>query len=1046
MKYRSSTFSLPSGLDRQFRGLRWRLLKVFSFQTLVSCLGALIASYLLLWISDRFWDTPTALRYGLWGLIIFIAFTQWVTFQRYGLMQGSSPMFMARAVQRKFRLLGSRLSGILELSNPHRRPEGYSSQLYDAAIKQVADEAAEVDFEHAVSTSGRIRLAKLVLGVIGVSIFASILFPESVPPTFKRLLVPWQDTPRFSMIEFETVPGDIKVAHGEPFSLSGEVRYHSFWKPRNLDYSIAGAFAKELKFQGNSFVLEIPGCIEPSELKLALGDSQSKVAITPVFRPALESVESVIQYPDYLGYEEQMNSVLSGRLSLLEGSRINVRAMISRDLAKAEMNAGGDLWKSVTISTNALHSGDITLDTEKIISFRWEDVFGFAGSSPWQLQVETYSDSPPTLQIRDLIPQGAYLETEIIPAVVNAIDDFGIAETGLSWTVVDDTPVGGDDEERPTPPSGKFSRKRNQHNSISVDEDFGFSPRLLGIPADSVIEVQGFARDYRPDGEPTFSEPIRVLVVSIDRHAELLRQNLENILTQAEDILRAEENISELNKMALEDLDLEAPLESVKDQIEANADLQQINARDMERLADMGQQLLREAMRNPAFKPEAIKDWNETLQQMQSISQNQMPQASQQMQNATSQQTSQEAQEDLAKAQEMIDEILEDLADLQQNINQGLDELQAMTLAQRLRALGEKQREIIMVLKKSVARTIGLTIDELSSKFVKANQYASEDQTELAESADALFQEIGRFAERTKLEPYENVSNELKEQAPVDALTDISERINANVLAQSMTRQSEWAKQFNDWASSLEPEPEEGSEGQGEGQGEQSSQEDQDNALMEMMINLLRMREKEIDIQRQTRLLNQDGVEKNEVADPAQRLSGEQLEIMGELDVMTQSNPLISLTPVLKEGVDLMQQVSTMLSEPKVGAETDLKQAETVNALTDAINIINEAANNKPPQQSQQQQQAQQATAQQMQFLMQMMSQAPMPGQMPGTQGNPNAAGETDQRPGEVAGDTSGGDPESRGVERAAGSISEMPAEYRQMLEDYFKLLEKIQK
>ena len=83
-----------------------------------------------------------------------------------------------------------------------------------------------------------------------------------------------------------------------------------------------------------------------------------------------------------------------------------------------------------------------------------------------------------------------------------------------------------------------------------------------------------------------------------------------------------------------------------------------------------------------------------------------------------------------------------------------------MTLAQRLRALGKKQTEIIDVLKRSVARTIGLTLDELSSKFVKVNEDSSSTQKTLAEDAENLIQEISRFAERTELEPYEIVSEE----------------------------------------------------------------------------------------------------------------------------------------------------------------------------------------------------------------------------------------------------------------------------------------------
>lgn len=1042
MKERINTLELPVELDKQFSGLRLRLLKVFSLQSIISVLGAFLVSFILLWVSDRFWNTPSELRLTIWACFLFLTYTQWLVFQDKGLRQSNDHMRMAKTVQRKFRLLGSRLTGILELSDPEKRPAGYSSDLYEAAIKQVSDEAADYNFENAVPTEDRMKLAQLFVAVIGLFIFLTILFPKSIQPTFNRLLVPWGDSDRFRMVEVDALPDSLFVPHGEEFSIDGNVTFHSFWKPRVIDYSIFGAFNKSNQFSGNSFTIQVPGCIENSELVVSIGDTTKSISINPVHRPGLEDLELSIDYPSYLGYEQVINSGTSGYLTLLNGSNLQMSGTVSRDLKSAEMDRGNGEWNPLTTETNKFISQSFTLNSNALFSVKWTDKYGFEAAAPWQLNIETFDDTPPTLSIRDLVPQGAYLETEIIPAIINAMDDFGIAETGLQWRQVQES----DTQEIAQTPNGVFSRKREQFNSVAVEENFGFSPKLLGIPPDSILEVRGFAKDYRPDSEPTYTEPIQVLIVSIDRHAELLRQNLENVLTQAEDILRAEENISELNKMALEDLNLDAPIEDLKDQIEANADLQQLNAKDMERLAEMGQQLLREAMRNPAFKPQAIKDWNQTLQQMQSISQNQMPQASQQMQQASSQPSAQEAQEDLDKAQEMIDEILKDLEELQQNINQGLDDLQAMTLAQRLRAIGEKQMEIIEVLKTSVTRTIGLNINELSSKFVQSNEYAAEDQTGLAQTTGELMQEIGRFAERTKLKPYEVVSTAMKEQAPVEALDGISQNINKNILAQAMTQQSQWADKFEDWAEVLEPKSNDSdSNSQGDQQSPGEQEENQNKALMEMLINLLRMREKEIDIQLQTRLLNDGGVNKSDISEPAGRLSSEQLKLMSELDQMSQSNPIISLAPVIKEGTDLMLQVSTLLGEPKVGSETDTKQSDTVNTLTDAINIINEAVNNKPKPKSQQQQQAQQASAQQMAFLMQMMSQAPVPGQMPGTQGNPNGGDPPPGSPDSVSGDVAGNAPEERKVERASGSLSEMPAEFRPMLEEYFKLLEKIQ-
>lgn len=1043
MKSSIKSLNLPEGLEQQFLQLRLRLLKVFSFQAVMACLGALVVAFLALWISDRFWDTPFSWRMAMWVLFFFVVYVQSFIFMRYGLECGSSPMRMARHVQKSFRRLGDRLSGILELSDPSKRPSYYSARLYEAAIGQVASEASQFDFNQSVPVAAKWRLAKFVLLISGIAFFLIVLFPEATIPTLKRLIIPWGGTSRFTMVHIESVPDSIRVPHGEPFQIQGVLRYSTFWKPATVHFEIPGAIRQQAQANHGLFALDLPGCIEPMDVQFSAGDADHVISVIPVVRPALESVQVTIHHPEYLHYDDQTISGLSGRIEVVEGSSLTLEAQVTRPLSSAEWSLDTRLWQPLSFKSSTWILPSIEAASGNRLSVRWTDEFGFSGASPWGVAIDTFKDSAPTLQLKDLVPMGAYLETEVIPAVVQATDDFGIAMSGLEWTLILDE----QSDELTEVPGGKFQRETGAFNSLVSTENFGFSPRLLGVPPDSIIEVRGFARDFRPVAETVYTEPISIMVVSVDRHAELLRQNLESILSQSEDILRAEENISEFNRMALEELDLEAPMEAVRDRIEANAEMQQQNAKDLQRLAAMGQQLLREAMRNPNFESTAIREWNDTLQQMQSLSEQQMPQAAEQMKSAASasQPSSSDASQELKQAQEMIEDILQDLASLQDNINEGLDQLQAMTLAQRLRALGRKQSEIIDMLKRSVARTIGLTIDELSSKFIKANEAASEEQSSLSDQAEELIQEISRFAERTELEPYELVSKEMKDQAPVEDLGDISEKINRNILARSMSRQAVWSDQFEAWAKALEPPAQDGDGGQG-GEGSESGEQDQDNAMLEMMIKLLRIREKEIDIQKQTRLLNGTQVEQKELSDSASRLSGEQLGLLGELDLMSQSNPLVSLAPVLKEGMDNMLNVSTLLSEPRVDTTTDMAEADTVNTLTDAINIINEISNNQSQQQSQQQQSQQQTTAQQMAFLMQMMSQTPTPSPMPGTQGNPNAGGDSANNPDSIQGDVTGKSNDSRKVERAAGSLSEMPAEYRPMLEKYFQLLEDIQK
>ena len=142
--------SLPESLRRQFAALEARL---WTKETVVAGCGAgcaLLVSYALLFLSDRIWNTPAWLRTtftlagaGVLGWFAWRWSSLWV-WQRRDLKA------LAELVQRHYKRLGDRLLGIVELSDEQKRPADISPSLCRAAIKQVADEAAQFDFTAAV--------------------------------------------------------------------------------------------------------------------------------------------------------------------------------------------------------------------------------------------------------------------------------------------------------------------------------------------------------------------------------------------------------------------------------------------------------------------------------------------------------------------------------------------------------------------------------------------------------------------------------------------------------------------------------------------------------------------------------------------------------------------------------------------------------------------------------------------------------------------------------------------------------------------------------
>src|SRR5688572_19338538 len=234
------TVSLPESLRRQFLDLRKRL---FSFETVFAvafAFTAIFAGILLSFASDRLWDSPVWLRLFLFGGtcagLIGVAgwwMQRWL-FRRRDLRE------FAMLVQRKYRRLGDRLLGIVELADEAKRPAYFSPELYQAAIGQVADESAKYEFSQAANPAPMRRQALSAGGLLMLLVLAALILPEATWNSFRRWVAPMARIPRFTLVELAALPGEQIVPHGEAFRLSGELKYRSFWKPARVKLQFAG--------------------------------------------------------------------------------------------------------------------------------------------------------------------------------------------------------------------------------------------------------------------------------------------------------------------------------------------------------------------------------------------------------------------------------------------------------------------------------------------------------------------------------------------------------------------------------------------------------------------------------------------------------------------------------------------------------------------------------------------------------------------------------------------------------------------------------------
>jgi len=388
----------------------------------------------------------------------------------------------------------------------------------------------------------------------------------------------------------------------------------------------------------------------------------------------------------------------------------------------------------------------------------------------------------------------------------------------------------------------------------------------------------------------------------------------------------------------------------------------------------------------------------------------------------------------MQEAQQTEQEIMESLEALQAMVNEDLDQLQALTLAQRLRSLSRVETELEATLMEGAEDTIGLFPDELAPRWRALHDKLGETQNETAAQSKELQEEIGRFFERTQKEPYGEVSEEMKEKQTEEGLISSRELILKNITMEAADQVAAWAKQFEDWAKHLEPEQDSEGGGGGEGGGGEGEQQD----FTEQLMALLRTREGELNLRMQTKLLERQQSSAPEITiEKAKELSQQQSDMQEKVLDVRAELPMPFLDPIFEEVHSHMGNAADALARGQTDDRAVKPETDSVHALTDLINILNEQS---------QQSSSSSSASQAMSFMMQMMMASQGMGEQANSQtgGGSTAGGDTNQESSNPGGKDDGNEGESRSVSRGSGQAANLPVEFRSSFEAYFQKLEQL--
>ncbi len=1032
-----NTTPLPESLVVQLRSYEARLRQMETLLAIAGGLVGLLVTYVLLFVADRFVDTSIAARLVLTatGAVLAGWFAQgWA---RHWLWDRRGPADLAKLLQRHFRVLGDRLQGVIELTDAESLPDNISPALLRAAVRQVAEDSGRYNFEDAVPKRPVRRWVLAAVVVTALTAVPFVLVPHAAKNAAQRWAMPWAEIERYTFTTIEALPNELFVPHGEAFELAVGLRADAEWKPGSAAAQLGEQEKQKAAMEEGKALFKFPGQTHDGVLSLRVGDFLKDIAVHPLHRPELKDLTSRVQFPEYLGQPERKQPIHGSGADFLEGSTVAFDGKISRAVGSGTLTVGGKNHAAsangAIFSTPALPLAELGAE----ISLRWADVHQLTPVQPYKLRIGTTKDAEPRVEVQGIAENElSILPDESLRFTLAASDDFGVKEAWVAWetrrlgekltalpvekkenvlgSLLDQWTVQmAAKKQKPTGPS-ELPRVAGGQNVREVGKPLIWSPAELGIPQDCVVSLTGYALDFMPKRRAAESTKYTIYVLSPEKHAERIRERMDQVLKQLDERIRDEERALEENKGIAEnkkDLGAEKTADDIK-RVEAS---ERANEDSLQKLTDQMGEIMKDALRNKGIQHDTLDEWSKVAETLQKRAQPEMQSAQQQMAQAG--QSAQQREQQMQKAMEHQQNALTAMREAAGKMQTNNENLFARNFYNRLRHSATVELTIAEGLKVLAKATVGLKPEEIADGEKKDFEGMAGQQDGAVKEVDSLQNDMTSFLRRVPNAKYQAVVGEMEETRVVPELGELAGYVRANLGLKTVGRAKAWGDQFNKWAEMIQSECK--SKG---GQGE--SDPDQ----IELMIAMVRAAMAQDNIREQTGELEKQKVDSAGYVSDASKLGVAQNQLGGTVREILETPKfrkfMGEIGPVLEKVQELMGEVAGDLQKPKTDAETVSVEGAVIELLV------------PPDKKGGQQSQSMAQMQKRMQQMMQQMSKARTAGR--------NASRNASSLAGIHAAGPGGVKTNARTVEKSAGAANagELPEEFRDALQSYFQGLE----
>ena len=927
-------FSLHGSIQSFLSSLGKKAIFRIGVKYLCWALSSLLFSWHLSFLCDRFFDTPKTLRIlilsmGLAGALL--ACFKFILFCRH---TKNSKTWLAKQVRKIYRTKGERLLGIVELArdyNSNPRNQG-SSKLFEAAQFKMEKELVHLKPTKIFTWIHHLRTF-LFLGVFLLSGFISaVLVPEIIPNSINRWFFPWASVERVTLTRLDIEQSPIVVPKKESYVIRFPTSPDSHIHPSQAEISSKlKPFTRQVSFKNsNFFEFILPPLEHANPFNVSCGDFRSEILIIPKTRPHILDCRAIITWPKYTQIPITEEKLSGPTLKILDGSKLEIQGSANRALSAITLREPFDFhFQSLNSEKFSfpLHSSFKSGPME----LRFSDLDHLSQSRPLQWNLELFQDEEPTALFAAANDLSPLLEFETRNLQIQIKDDLGIESYSLEMNSTRGEMV--------------FLQRTILKHFIRNDLEkeinlsFPFEPGFFGLEDGDQVSFTILVKDRFPNRILTRSKPLKLIILGSEKHAQRITEKMEDLMDQVADIARDQETLLSETRKQSKDLEIfnepELNPEEREDLGFLSEKQRQISDR-LSTLAQKGLALLDNASNNPIFDASNLKDFGHSFGTMKEIATGQMEDSGKEIQLAQNL-IREAANLSLSTASQMQFDALQRLQALLDTFSEQMEELEAKTLAQRLRNVENTEREISRDLTSILPETLGKTRSLLSQKYNSAIQSLEIIQAGARIEAKEIQSEISRYFERTGVHEYQKVSLLMQESRTHEGMKIAAEKIKANVGFQALEDLDAWQKKFAAWALLLENQLDESSQAGGEG--ESSSQD-----FAEQILALIKIREGQKQVLQKTSFFHQQNLQ-NEFPEWLVPLSNQQHELAIDLTDTQISLANEALNPLFDEAHTAMSNAHQLLQSKGTGHQTQSEQKKAKDLVSDLVNLLVEGQN-----------------------------------------------------------------------------------------------------